>query len=85
MTLYTINGDPADIDESVFGAPPAESLALKYNDDVDDSRWITDIDELADLWHNDAPLAYTRDGARQLAERMNWKPWIEFAHLPGTH
>src|SRR6476619_3217064 len=59
IVLYNAAGKPEKIDEAIFGAMPADALALKYSDAVSDAEWITDETRLAELRREDAPLAYT--------------------------
>ena len=58
LTLFSRDGRPEPVDEAVFGQMPEGALALKYNDEIDGSRWITDAGELAELERQDAPLSY---------------------------
>lgn len=57
ITLYSADGKPETVDAAVFGAMPEGAIALKYNDEVDGARWITDDAELAKLRRESAPLS----------------------------
>ena len=58
MKLFFANGRPVAQDLTPFGPAPEGAIALKFADEVDDARWITDADELRRLESEDAPLAY---------------------------
>lgn len=45
-----------------FPSVPSDALALKFNDEVEDGRWVTDEDDLSQLRREDAPLSYTSAG-----------------------
>lgn len=57
LTLTSKNGNTETVDTAVFGEMPEGALALKYADDTEDARWITDADELEQLRREDAPLS----------------------------
>ena len=70
MMLYSIDGKREHPDLSMFPAIPDEPavLALKYNDSLDDARWITDLDDLREMRSADAPLSYTHEGIAALQD-----------------
>jgi hypothetical protein len=62
LKLFDCEGFRDRSDTSELPEPPAKALAWKWNDPIDDGRWITNRDELIRLQRDRAPLSYTALG-----------------------
>lgn len=62
IRLYNASGKIENHNLAEFPVVPADALAIKFADEVEDGRWITDEDELRQLRREDAPLSYTEAG-----------------------
>lgn len=62
ILLYTASGEIETSNLNEFDAAPADALALKFNDPIEDGRWVTDESDLRKLRSEDAPLSYTSAG-----------------------
>lgn len=60
-TLYSTDGKPEQVDSAIFGEMPADAIALKYTDEIDGARWITDESELTKLRIDGAAIAVTEE------------------------
>jgi len=54
-----------------FPVAPADALALKFNDDIEDGYWVVDEDDMSRLRGLSAPLAYTAAGLEILGVEID--------------
>ena len=49
-----------------FPEQPADALALKFNDEIEEARWVVEESDMRKLRLEDAPLSYTLAGLAAL-------------------